>query len=148
VRIEMKSFLKGIITLLKREIKIISKDTDLITIILLSPLLYALFLGTIYLNKTESDVPMVVVDMDKSYTSKAFIRNLDAHQLIKINNSATDLNSAKEDIYNLNDMGIIYIPGDFESSLKKGKGAVLAPRVKSWDNFRSRVKGQRQRRHY
>ncbi|HEX2961807.1 MAG TPA: ABC transporter permease [Ignavibacteriales bacterium] len=121
----MKEKLIGFIAVLKREAHFIIKDMDLITIILLSPIFYAFFYTSIYTNKTEKEVPVVIVDMDRSHTSETLIRNLDAHQLLKVSESLPDYSSAVDRIYRLEAQGAIYIPKGFENSLLSGQGADL-----------------------
>jgi ABC-2 type transport system permease protein len=121
----MTQKIKGLFAVLKRETAIIIKDVDIITIILLSPLFYSFFYSSIYTNKSETDVPVVVVDMDHSTLSKSLIRNLDAHQLVKVNEVVSDYSEAIDRVYKFEDHGIIYIPKDFESNLKKGIGTEL-----------------------
>jgi ABC-2 type transport system permease protein len=87
----MRRRISGLFAVLQREINFILKDKDLIVIILLSPIFYACFYGSAYFYKSEHDVPVAVVDMDKSSLSQQLIRNLDAHQLININEVLPDL---------------------------------------------------------
>lgn len=121
----MRPGLKGIYEAFRREIRMIIGDSDLITIILLSPLFYAFFYGSVYLNKTENSVPVAIVDMDKSQMSKSFARSLDSHQLIDISAVVNDYTSAVDRMYSLDVQGIILIPQGFSSQLKQGSGANL-----------------------
>lgn len=109
----------------KREIGIISHDRNLISILLIAPIFYALFYGSIYINKTESDVPIVITDMDHSSTSKKIIRMLDAHQLISVRTVSGDLNFAKDELFQGESQAILFIPDKFEAELKSGKGSDL-----------------------
>ncbi|MCU7494192.1 MAG: ABC transporter permease [Ignavibacteria bacterium] len=121
----MKRILTGFWEVLKREAGLIIKDKDLVTIILLSPLFYAIFYTSIYTNKTEQKVPVVIVDMDRSNSSKAFIRELDAHQMINVKEVVPDYASGIDRVYKLEAQGVVYIPQGFEGSLKSAKGTDL-----------------------
>lgn len=111
--------------LVKREIGMISTDRNLTSILLIAPLFYALFYGSIYINKTESNVPITVVDMDHSSTSQKMIRMIDAHQLVSVKEVLGDLNSAKEEVLTNNTQAVLFIPQKFEANLKKGTGTDL-----------------------
>ncbi|MDP4173592.1 MAG: ABC transporter permease [Bacteroidota bacterium] len=121
----MRRRVSGLFSVLQREINFIIKDKDLIVIILLSPIFYACFYGSAYFHKSEQDVPVAVVDMDKSSLSQQLIRNLDAHQLININEVLPDLNSAIDRVNSFKSHGIVFIPKNFENNLKSGKGTDL-----------------------
>ncbi|MGE5364060.1 MAG: ABC transporter permease [Bacteroidota bacterium] len=121
----MKNKITGIFSVLRRELGIITRDKDLITLILLSPLFYAFFYGSIYLNKSENSVPVAVVDMDKSITSQSLIRSLDSHQLIDISRKVNDYSSAVDLLYKMDVQGIVYIPKGFSADLKSGMGTDL-----------------------
>lgn len=109
----------------KREIGMISHDRNLISILLIAPLFYALFYGSIYINKTETDVPVTIVDMDHSSTSKKIIRMIDAHQLVSVRTVTGDLTFAKEEIFKGESQAILFIPDRFEAELKSGRGSDL-----------------------
>lgn len=108
-----------------REIRLIIKDRNLISVLLIAPIFYAFFYGSIYNNKSEVNVPITVVDFDKSFLSNRLIRNLDSHQLISIYNVTKDFYEAKKEFKNLNSYAILVIPNGFESELKKGKNIEL-----------------------
>lgn len=113
---------KSIWNLFRREVGMISRDRNLTSILLIAPLFYALFYGSMYLNKTEKDVPVIVVDLDHSITSQKFTRMMDAHQLISVEKIVGDFGYAKKEILTNNAQAIIYIPDRFEADLKTGKG--------------------------
>lgn len=121
----MNRRLRGLFEVFKREAAFIAKDRNIITIILLSPLFYAFFYCSIYMNKTERDINTIVVDMDHSKTSETLIKEIDAHPMIKVMKVTGNLAEAKEYIYSMEAQGIIYIERDFEKDVKRGKGADL-----------------------
>lgn len=114
-----------LINIFKRELKLIAKDINIITIIILAPVFYSLFYGSIYVKKVERELPVVVYDEDKTETSKAIARLLDAHQMITISGAVTDFQSGANEINKNSAYGMIYIPKNFESDLKLRRGATL-----------------------
>ena len=113
----------AILSTFRRELHFITHDIDIIVIALFAPIFYSLFYGTLYFNKTEHSVDIVVVDMDRSTLSRALSRNLDANQFIHVKETITDLDAAQNSINSFDAQGVVYIPDKFEASLKSGKGA-------------------------
>ena len=115
--------IKSIFQIFKREIRLIRSDKDIIIILLLSPLFYALFYSSVYLNKDKTDIPLTIVNMDNSSASRLYTKNLDAHRFIEVKEVIGNFEKAKESVMNLESFGVLYIPADFETELKKSKGA-------------------------
>jgi len=109
----------------RRELDIIRHDRNIIIVLFLAPVAYALFLGTIFTKKVETDVPIIVVDNDHSALSREFVRSLDSHQLIKVSDVSPDFVSARENIISAKAQAIVYITNDFESDLKSGQAVDL-----------------------
>lgn len=118
----MKRMFVGLSEVFKRELGIIIKDFDLIVILLLAPILYGLFYGTIYINKSEMEVPVVAVLEDNSNVARELLISLNSTQLIKVNEIVYDFETAKDRLYNLDAQAIIYFSDNFEKDLKAGKG--------------------------
>ncbi len=121
----MKRKIEGWWAVFKRELKIMTKDLDILVIILLSPLFYGLFYGSAYVHKTESNVPIVVVDQDHSSLSRQLIRYLDAHQLIAVKAVEPTLQEAKHDLDTWQVQGVVWIPQNFERRIKRGQQSDL-----------------------
>ena len=121
----MREKLSAFMAVVRREAHIIRHDVDIVTIILVAPLFYAFFYSSVYWYKGEHDVPIAVVDMDNSATSRLLTRSLDAHQYIAITQSLQDVGSAERAIESSDVQGAVFIPGGFEASSKAGKGADL-----------------------
>jgi len=114
----MERIFIGISEVFKRELEIIFRDRSIRSMILLAPIFYSLFYASIYFNKTERDVPVVVINMDKSTLSEKLIRNIDANENIKVVAETGDFSNAQDLIYNENVQAAIIIPKGFESSIK------------------------------
>lgn len=121
----MKRKIEGWWAVFQRELKIMTKDLDILVIILLSPLFYGLFYGSAYVHKTESNVPIVVVDQDHSSLSRQLIRYLDAHQLIAVKAVKPTLQEAKHDLDTWQAQGVVWIPQNFERRIKRGQQSDL-----------------------
>lgn len=121
----MKFLIKSYWNVLKRELSLITHDKDIIIIILLAPMFYALFYNSIYLNKTEKDVPVAVVDMDNSEFSRSFIRRLDAHELVTVSKITGDVSEAQDLMNKMIVQGVIIIPKNAEIDLQSKKGTTI-----------------------
>jgi ABC-2 type transport system permease protein len=121
----MRNRLAGYFAVIRREAIILSKDINITSIILLAPFFYAFFYTSTYINKSESNIPVAVMDMDRSVYSKEFIRKLDAHKIIRVNEVLTDMNSIKDRIYQDDEQSVIIIPKDFESDIKSNRSTTI-----------------------
>ena len=92
----MKINFQKISDVIQRELNLLKGDKNIIIIVLIAPLFYSFFYATIYLNKIETNVPVVVVDDDRTETTQQLRRNIDAHQLIEIAQTANDLATAEK----------------------------------------------------
>jgi ABC-2 type transport system permease protein len=115
----------GFFAVLRREAILLSKDVNIRSIVLLAPFVYASFYTTIYVNKSEYKVPIAVMDMDRSVYSKEFIRKMDAHKIIHVNEILTDMNSIKDRIYKDDEQSVVIIPKDFENNIKSHKATTI-----------------------
>ena len=113
-----------------RELALVSRDRNILMIILVAPLFYALFYSTIYMYKSERDVPIAVVNMDNSDLSRAIERRLDAHQMVRVVLRLPDLAEARNLVEQMKIYGVVYIPKDFGSHLSENR----APVIKVWLN--------------
>lgn len=116
---------RNVIAVVWRETEIIRHDRNIIIVLLLAPVVYAFFLGTIFTNKTETNVPIVIIDNDRTVISRSLIRSLDSHQLLQVTETATDFELAKADIIESRAQAIVYIPRNFEGALKSGQAVNL-----------------------
>jgi ABC-2 type transport system permease protein len=118
---KMNTLFKSYWKVLRRELSLITHDKDIIIIVLIAPLFYALFYNSIYLNKTEKDIPIAVVDMDNSEFSRNFIRRIDAHELTAVNKVTGDIRESQDLLNKMVVQGVIIIPKDAEINLQSKK---------------------------
>ena len=108
-----------LISSILREAKRISEDHTLVLSLLLAPIFYAFFYGSIYLNKTEEEVEIVVVDQSRSELSRTFYRMVDETPEVNVVLSTQDFQKAKK-MYLLGEVqAVVVIPSSFEKDLKK-----------------------------
>jgi ABC-2 type transport system permease protein len=110
---------QNIKTIFKHELDLIAGDHSIILTVLIAPLLYAIMLGSIYLNKEANQIAFAVVDMDKTATTRTLVRLLASSPQIKIVDEFKDYDDAVDHIYEMNIESFIYFPQGFEKNLKK-----------------------------
>lgn len=121
----MRSRFEGFMSIVKREIISLYKDPDIRILVLIAPLFYSIFYASIYLNKTESDIPVAVVDECASTLSRKYISDLNAHQLIEVAATPSDISEAELLLKSEKVQGVIVIPSDFEAQLKAGRHSTV-----------------------
>lgn len=116
------NFFTTIGKLLLREVKIIGKDHSLLLTLLIAPLLYAFFYGSIYQYKEEEKVKIAFIDDDNtglSRTIKQQISNLQMTDVIGANN----ITQAQTMMYKGECQGFVYIEKGLEGKILKLKQA-------------------------
>lgn len=117
----MKLKINGFFAIIKREIVNLSHDTDIRILVLIAPLFYSIFYASLYFNKTETDIPVVVVDQDGTTSSRKFINDLDAGQLLRVTYNSSEINEAESLLKNDEVQGMIIIPKDFDANSRSGR---------------------------
>lgn len=118
---------QSLIKLFLREARLIAKDHSVLLTVLIAPLLYAFFYGSIYINKEEFEVKLAVVDDDQSQLSRLLQQNIDNSPIVDLIHFS-NLKEAQEAMYRGNCQGYFYIPQGIEKNLLslKQSNVVLA----------------------
>jgi ABC-2 type transport system permease protein len=111
---------RQIIRIFKREIDLIFQNPSILLLLFAAPIVYSFLYTAIFMQKLERDVPLAVVDYDKSKKSRELIRYLDAHEAVKVNAIVPSENEAYSNLQNFKTMAILIIPKGFESKIKRG----------------------------
>jgi len=128
----------GILPIVLRELRILFSHFYLILLVLAAPLIYPFIYGTVYINKMEHDIPVIIVDQDNSEASRNLARDLDAHELIAVTEVCHDLQIARQRLNSLKTSAVIVIPSGFEMDLKKKRQTRISISV---SNLRFMVSG-------
>ncbi len=100
----------------------IPKDHSLLLTLLIAPLLYAFFYGSIYINKEEENVKLGLVDDDNTSLSRLLTQHINNSPVVEIV-QFSNLGDAKEQMYQGNCQGYLYIPNKTENYLLSLKQA-------------------------
>ena len=102
-----------------KELKNVQKDQGVLMFLVIVPLAYPLLYSWIYNNEVTREVPVAVVDMSHSYTSREFTRMLDASPDTKVAARCKSLEEAKERVGRGEAYGVVYFPQDFQTKLNR-----------------------------
>lgn len=102
-----------------RELKNVLKDQGVLMFLILVPIAYPLLYSWIYNNEVTREVPVAVVDMSHSHTSREFTRMLDASPDTKVALFCNSLEEAKQRVGKGDAYGVVYFPEDFQTKLNR-----------------------------
>jgi ABC-2 type transport system permease protein len=96
------------------------------SVLVIGSAFYAAFYPQPYLNEALRNVPVAVVDVDGTSTSRELARLVDATPDIAVTMVLPDLVSAEREVYARNIFGIVVIPKNFERDLLHGRASPIA----------------------
>lgn len=114
----------------KDELRRIFSDRGVVLVLIGATLFYALFYPLPYRDQVARDVPVVVVDLDRSSASRQMIRALNATEQITVASVVSEPRAAEAALRSGQVAGMIEIPADFELRLLRGD----LSRVGVWGN--------------
>jgi len=102
------------------ELKTIFRDKGAMLILIFAVFAYPLVYSLAYKNNVVRDIPVSVVDLDNTVTSRQMIRMLGATKEISVAQEVGSLHEARQIFWDGNSKGVILIPEGFEKELLKG----------------------------
>lgn len=118
--------MSGFFTTFRRELTQILTTKSVFAALVLAPLIYALYYPQPYRNEALRKVPVALVDLDGTDSSRQFARRLDASSDVAIAALLPDEKSAEREVYSRALYGIVVIPQHFERDLLHGRQSPLA----------------------
>jgi ABC-2 type transport system permease protein len=95
-------------------------------ILVLASAIYAVFYPQPYVNEALRRVPVAVVDLDGTTSSRELARRVDATPDVALARVMPDLPSAQRAVFTRDVYGILLIPKDFERDLLHGRSSPVA----------------------
>lgn len=89
-------------------------------------LIYSVLYPQPFVGEVVRDVPIVAIDQDNSTSSRAFLRQIDATDLVAIVSAVPDMDAARDAFFRREVYGIVIIPAGFEKDLLAGRPAPVA----------------------
>lgn len=112
---------RGIWNIIKREIRRFGSHPIYIFCMLGAPLISVIFFLTLMGHGLPTDLPIAVVDMDNSSTSRNLIRQLNAFEQTEVAIVTMSFTEARIEVQRGTVYGIFYIPKDFLVEATTGK---------------------------
>lgn len=113
----LTDFFKGIFKVYCQEFKLILHDPGIILFITFLPLAYPIIYSLIYNPELVKDVPMIVIDSDRTSLSRELVRNLGACDQVWIKGYAANLSEAKRAMDSHECFAILEIPEGFAEKI-------------------------------
>ncbi len=108
-----------------QEMKTVVKDEGALIFFILLPLGYPLLYSWIYNNEVVQEVPVAVVDLSHSKSSREFIQKFNASSSVEAKYYCNNLAEAQSLIGKQAVHGILYFPADFDHRLYRGESATV-----------------------
>jgi ABC-2 type transport system permease protein len=102
------------------ELKTIFKDQGAMLIMFIAVFTYPVVYSIAYKNNVLRDIPVTVVDLDNTASSRQMIRMLGATKEISVAQEVGSLHEARQIFWDGNSKGVILVPEGFEKQLLKG----------------------------
>jgi ABC-2 type transport system permease protein len=102
------------------ELKTIFKDQGAMLIMFFAVFSYPVVYSIAYKNNVVRDIPVTVVDLDNTASSRQMIRMLGATKEISVAQEVGSLHEARQIFWDGNSKGVVLIPEGFEKQILKG----------------------------
>lgn len=122
--------LHPILAVARREVRRLTGKPIYLFCMLVAPALCALFFLSLMRNGLPTDMPIAVVDLDGSATSRNLIRQLDAFGQTEVVAKTVSFAEARREMQRGNVYGIFYIPQGFAADAASGR----QPRLSFYTN--------------
>ncbi|MGN0207520.1 MAG: ABC transporter permease [Muribaculaceae bacterium] len=107
----------------RQEFHNVFRDPGVMIFFLLLPVMYPIIYTLIYNPELVREVPVVVVDFDRTPESRKYVRSLDASEYVKIIGYASDKIEARQALWEKKCYGVLEIPDDFAKNINRGESA-------------------------
>ncbi|TQM89693.1 ABC transporter permease [Roseinatronobacter monicus] len=118
--------MSDILTALRTELRGIFADRQVRLIILAALVIYALIYPFPYRAELLRDVPVVLVDLDRSTSSAELARRVTASEAVTLRHDAPDMITATRLVQERRAYGVLVIPEGFERALLRGAQSPVA----------------------
>lgn len=108
------------------ELRAVFTDRQVRSILLVSLVIYAVIYPLPYRAELLRDVPVVLVDQDRTTTSADLVRRIEASEAVSISGDARDMAQAVRLVQERAAYGVLLIPEGFERNLLRGRQSPVA----------------------
>ncbi|MEG1622244.1 MAG: ABC transporter permease [Alistipes sp.] len=123
---KIRSYWRQLGVVIRNEYQHIFTDSGVILVLILALLIYSTVYALAYNKQVLRNVPIGVIDMSKSGTSRQLINTFNAGPNTYVAYEPTNMEEAKQLFFGRSIYGIVYIPKDYEKQLLGGSQAVVS----------------------
>lgn len=120
---KIKTWIGGLYRVYTHELSLVLHDGGLLLFFTFLPLVYPVLYSLIYNPELVKDVPIVVVDNDRTPLSREMTRKIDACDEAWVRGYAADMNEARDAMAREKCFGILEIPEGMERKIGNGETA-------------------------
>lgn len=113
-------------TVVATEFRNIFTDEGVILVLVFASIIYATLYSAAYAPQVLRNVPVGVVDLSRTHTSRQLIDAFNAGPNMVVAYEPADMEEARKLFFNRDIYGVIYIPADYEKQLLAGSQAVVS----------------------
>lgn len=117
--------MKNFLSLLKREFKLFFNNKVLLVLFLGAPILYGVLVGGVYKKGKVTNLPIIVVDEDRSPLSRQLIDMFNDNEVIYVAKVLNDPFHAKEEAMKTESTVVVQIPRNFSADVNYNRGTEL-----------------------
>lgn len=107
--------------LLRREFRLFFTNKTMLSVFFVAPIFYALLMGFTYKSGKVTDIPVIVVNHDKTPTSQQVVDMLNDNSSLKILNYVDEPAIVKDEVIKTEAGALVVIPERFEANLLQKK---------------------------
>jgi len=122
----MKSILKSIIEVAKRETYRMSSRGLYILVVLVLPILSILFFGSLFKEGVPTKMPIAIVDLDQTPSSRKIARNIDVTPLSQVTEYLQTETEAMSELRTGNIYGFVVLPKNLQADLLISRQPVIS----------------------
>jgi ABC-2 type transport system permease protein len=115
----------GIVAVAAREWRRITSSPYLMLMLVVFPLATGALVFTIFGSGVARDLPVAVVDLDRSALSRQFVRTIDATGGVRVAATASGEDDARRAVVRGEQYGLVSIPPHFERDVARGDAPVV-----------------------
>lgn len=109
------------VSMVNREWRVLLDDPWLVSLVSWVPLLLYFLMWAIFSQGIARDLPVGVVDLDKSPTSRALVRHYDASPALEITQNYLNVRQGADELRSGKIYGLVIIPKDLEKEMILGR---------------------------
>lgn len=122
----LKSIIVGIKAVAEREVNRITSKSLYILVMLVFPLLSILFFGTLFKDGIPTKMPIAIVDLDQSVTSRKMARSIDATPMAKVTMYLQSEIEAMSELRKGNIYGFVILPKNLQADIMALRQPVIS----------------------